>query len=63
MLDLKDAISIVEIATLTLVVLLLGNYLGHKTGRMRLTLAVGAVWLVIVIAFAIYAAVVLTLLK
>ncbi len=58
--ELKSAITFVEIIVVTVVVLLLGDYLGYKIGRWRLAAIVGGVTLVSIIAFAIYAAVVLT---
>jgi len=42
----------------TMVALVLGDYLGYKIGRWRLAAIAGSVALVSVVAFAIYAAVV-----
>ncbi len=57
--DLKSAITFVEIILAVLVILLLGDYLGYKLGRGRLAMIVGIVALVSIVAFAIYAAVML----
>jgi hypothetical protein len=57
--QLQVAIRAVEIIMATLVVLLLGDYLGYKLGRRKLILVVGIAALVIIVVFAIYAAVVL----
>ena len=57
--ELKNAITVVEIIVSVVVVLLLGDYLGYKIGRWRLATIVGLIVLVSIIAFAIYAAVVL----
>ena len=57
--ELKDAITIVEITTAVLLAILVGDYLGYKMGRWRLAATVGSVALVSIVAFAIYAAVVL----
>ena len=59
MIDLRTAINILEMIIATLVVLTLGNYLGHKIGRWRLAAIASIVALAAVIIFAIYAAVVL----
>ncbi len=57
--ELKDAITIVEIVIGVLAVMLLGDYLGYKIRRWRLAMINGFVALATIIAFAIYAAVVL----
>jgi len=57
--ELKTAISIVEIVVVVLVAMALGDYLGYKIGRWRLAAVLAGVTLATVIAFAIYAAVVL----
>ncbi|MBI2848108.1 MAG: hypothetical protein HYX83_02935 [Chloroflexi bacterium] len=59
--DLKSAINIVEILIAALAILVLGNYLGYKMGRWRLAALIGIIALIIIIAFAIYAAVLLGL--
>lgn len=57
--ELKTAISIVEIIVVIIVAMVLGDYLGYKIGRWRLAAILGGVILATIIAFAIYAAVVL----
>jgi uncharacterized protein YcfJ len=57
--ELGIAINIVEIIVGTVLAMLLGDYLGYKIGRRRLATIVGAIALGIIVAFAIYAAVVL----
>ncbi len=56
---LKNAITVVEIIIAAAVLMLLGDYLGYKIGRRRLAMIVSIVALVSIVAFAIYAAVVL----
>lgn len=57
--ELETAIRIVEIIVGAVVAMLLGNYLGYKIGRWRLAAIVGSIAMVTIVAFAIYAAVVL----
>ncbi len=57
--DLKTSITIVEIIVAIMVLLVAGDYLGYKIGRWRLASFAGIVTLVVVVVFAIYAAVVL----
>ncbi len=57
--ELKSAIFVVEVIVVTVVVLLLGDYLGYKIGRWRLAAIVGGITLVSIIAFTIYAVVML----
>ena len=57
--DLKSAIVCVEVIVGTIVAVLLGDYLGHKIGRLRLAVIAGSIALVSIVVFAIYAAVVL----
>ena len=57
--ELKSAIISVEIIVAVVLLLLLGDYLGYKIGRWRLAAIVGIVALVSIVAFAIYAAVML----
>jgi hypothetical protein len=59
MLTLKNAITIIEIIFGVGVALILGDYLGYKIGRWKLAAAVGIAALVLIVAFAILAAVVL----
>lgn len=60
---LTIAIRIVVILVAIAVVMLIGDYIGHKVGRMRLAIYSGYVVLGIIIIFAIYAAVVLLILN
>ena len=57
--ELKTTITVVEIIVAVVLTMLLGDYLGYKIGRWRLAAIVGIVALVSIVAFAIYAAVVL----
>jgi len=57
--ELEVAITMVEITVGIAVAMLLGDYLGYKIGRWRLATIVGLIALVSIVAFAIYAAVVL----
>ncbi len=57
--ELRTAITIVEGIVAVAVILVLGDYLGYKVGRWRLATFVGIVTLVVIVAFAIYAAIVL----
>ncbi len=57
--QLKTGISIVEIVVAVVALLVLGDYLGYKMGRWRLASFAAIVTLVVIIAFAIYAAIVL----
>ncbi len=58
--DIATAIRIVEVDAAIAAAMALGDYLGYKIGRWRLATIVGLAVLVTVIAFAIYAAVVLS---
>ncbi len=60
--DLKQAINILVAVVLMLAIMLLGDYLGYKFGRMKLLASVGFIGLAVVIAYAIYSFVVLVLL-
>jgi len=57
---LELAINVVEIIVGAVVAMLLGDYLGHKIGRLRLATIVGAIALVSIVGFAVYAAIMLT---
>ncbi len=57
--QLRVAITSVEGVVAFAIVLVLGDYLGHKIGRWRLASYVGLGTLAIIIGFAIYAAIVL----
>jgi len=60
MAELKTSITVVEIIVAVVLTMLLGDYLGYKIGRWRLAAIVGIVALASIVAFAIYAAVMLT---
>ncbi len=57
--ELKTAITVIEIIVAAVAALILGDYLGYKVGRWKLAGILGIIVLVSIIAFAIYAAVVL----
>jgi membrane protein DedA with SNARE-associated domain len=57
MLELKTAISVVEIIVVIIVAMALGDYLGYKIGRWRLVAILGGVTLATIIGFAIFSAV------
>ncbi len=57
--ELKTAISIVEMIVVVIVAMVIGDYLGYKIGRWRLAAILGGVTIATIVAFAIYAAVVL----
>ena len=57
--ELKTGITTVEVVVAIAVFMTLGDYLGYKMGRWRLATYVGIATLVVVVAFAIYAAIVL----
>lgn len=57
--ELESFITVVEVIVGAAVALLLGDYLGYKMGRWRLASIVGIAVLVSIVAFAIYAAIVL----
>jgi hypothetical protein len=58
--ELEVAINVVEIIVGIVLAMLLGDYLGYRIGRRRLATIVGVIALGIIVAFAIYAAIVLT---
>ncbi len=57
--ELRDAIFYVGIIVAAAVAMLLGDYLGYKVGRWRLAVSLGGIFLFTIVAFTIYAAVVL----
>jgi uncharacterized protein (DUF3084 family) len=59
--DLRLAIQIVVILVGIVAIMLLGDYFGHKFGRMRLAIYCGYIVLGVIILFAIYAAIMLLL--
>lgn len=60
--DLKQAINILVVIILVLAMMLLGDYMGYKFGRMKLLASVGIIALALVIVYAIYSFAVLVLL-
>ena len=62
MADLKQAINILVVTILVLAMMLLGDYMGYKFGRMKLLASVGIIALALVIVYAIYSFAVLVLL-
>ena len=60
--DLKQAINILVVVILVLTMMLLGDYMGYKFGRMKLLASVGIIALALVIVYAIYSFAVLVLL-
>jgi hypothetical protein len=59
--ELKTAITVVEIIVGVAAVLLIGDYIGYKFGRMKLATYTLFGVLGVIIAFAIYAAIKLSL--
>jgi hypothetical protein len=59
--DLKTAITIVEIIVAVAVSLVLGDYIGYKFGRMKLATTVLFTVIGVIVIFAIYAAVMLNI--
>jgi hypothetical protein len=59
MIELKTAITIVEIIVGVAFAMVIGDYLGHKVGRGKLAIGTLISVLVLIVAFAIYSAVVL----
>jgi hypothetical protein len=59
--DLKTAITIVEIIVAIAVSMVLGDYIGYKFGRMKLATTVLFTVIGVVVIFAIYAAVTLNM--
>jgi hypothetical protein len=57
--ELQSAIRYVVIIVATVAAIVLGDYLGHKIGRMKLVWTAIVVALLAIIVFAVYAAVVL----
>ncbi len=58
--ELRTAMLVVETVAAVAAAVLLGNFLGYRIGRLRLAIIVGAIVLVVIVAFAIYAGIVLT---
>jgi hypothetical protein len=59
--DLKMAITIVEIIVAIAVSMVLGDYIGYKFGRMKLATTILFIVIGVVVVFAIYAAVMLNI--
>ena len=59
MTQLKTGITILEIIVAVAVLLVLGDYLGYKAGHRRVATFAGIAALIAVVAFAVYAAIVL----
>lgn len=59
MLQLKTAINIAELVVGLVVAMALGDYLGHKIGRMRLAVILGGIAVAAIVITWIYSAVVL----
>jgi hypothetical protein len=61
--ELKTAITVVEIIVGVAAALLIGDYIGYKFGRMKLATYTLFTVLGVIVAFAIYAAIKLSLQK
>jgi hypothetical protein len=61
MFDLKTAITVVEIIVAVAFVLVIGDYIGYKFGRMKLATYTLFTVLGIIVLFAIFAAIMLNL--
>jgi hypothetical protein len=59
--DLRTAITIVEIVVGIGVAMVLGDYIGYKFGRMKLATSVLFTLIGVIVIFAIYAAIMLNL--
>ena len=59
MVELKMAMTVVEIIIGALVAIALGDYLGHKLGVLPVAIVLGCIVLAVIVLFTIYAAVVL----
>ena len=57
--ELKLAITVVETIVATVAAMLLADYLGYKIGRWRLAAILGGIALVSIVAYAVYAAIML----
>ncbi|MBM4446513.1 MAG: hypothetical protein FJ023_04065 [Chloroflexi bacterium] len=57
MIDLKTAITVVGIVVGIAVVILIGDILGSRVGRARLAIVMGVISLIAIVAFVIYAAI------
>lgn len=61
--ELKTAITVVEIIVGIALVLIIGDYLGYKIGRMKLATYTLFTILALIVVFAIYSAIKLSLLS
>jgi hypothetical protein len=61
--ELKTAITVVEIIVGIALVMILGDYLGYKIGRMKLATYTLFTILAVIVVFAIYSAIKLSLLS
>lgn len=52
--DLKQAVGILIAIILVLVIMLIGDYLGYKFGRMKLLASTGFIALAVIIVYVIY---------
>lgn len=59
--DLRTAITIVEIIVAIGVSMVLGDYIGYKFGRMKLATTILFTLIAVIVIFAIYAAIILNL--
>jgi hypothetical protein len=57
--ELRTAITFLGIIVGAVAAMALGDYLGYKIGRWKLAMIVGAIALASIVAFAIYAAIML----
>ena len=57
--ELKLAITVVKTIVATVAAMLLADYLGYKMGRWRLAAILGGIALVSIVAYAVYAAIML----
>ena len=57
--ELRDVISYVGIIVALIAAMLLGDYLGVKIGRWRLAAILGGIFLFTILAFSVYAGIVL----
>lgn len=57
--ELKTGITIVEITVAAMVLLVSGDYLGYRISRWRLASLAGITTLAVIVAFSVYAAIIL----
>jgi hypothetical protein len=61
MIDLKTAMTVVEIVVGVAVVIILGDLLGSRIGRARLAIIMGVISLIAIVVFVIYVAILLAM--